>query len=975
MKYNKNIFPELTRDEFNDKILPLINKIDSLIDFNQAESFIIDRKYLVHHDIEKFPYYDVCMYLAKNIIDKFGGFEKDNSLFDSISFERNICESLAQILFQNFIRCFSEQIKEIKTEDETPNETYKRYVHLLVETEFRLFYQKYSISWVRTVNMVENRVKFIKKSIKLTEKHRFEIEKHFKVPRNLKIKSLNIEGDTHNRGSSVIIINFEDEHKVVFKPRSTSGECGYKKMIDKLNFFLQNPMLAIKVLNYDKYGFTEFVYTSDSKKDMKKVGQLAFFMYLMNASDMHYGNVMWTSNEPTPIDLETLFQPDRVKSGMKQVKNNAYYEMEKSVYGTGILPIYLGIKGKKGAIDVGFVGTRNNNGESPFKNFKIYNGFSSEIKVLWEQRNKSDSKLIVDTDAEKLILQHCELFVEGFLEASKIFFLNRKSIINIIRKSFENSKLRYIHNMTFRYEQLLRTLSDAEPSNNIQLAKLILARTGILGLTSSENISLSECKQLWNGDIPYFTYMFNDSYLYDDHGKVEKLDQSPEKVFIEKANNLCIKDIETQIRIIRLAFMAKLSDPHLSEKYNRENTLNNKKYNENLNVEAVKTIKVLSKELQEQMTKDRYEHLPKTWIGPVSRIGGDGWAPGVLGYDLYSGRIGPAVALAVAGKILKDDSLIESSVDVFQKSARILKNRTYDFRNLVASGFGAYSGIMGLFWGLHVTGTLLGAKDWIKISNSSMKLIDSNLIDIDAEFFDLISGNSGSLGMRYKLDKSFQLDEKEIRKVLQVTDDIIENPRGNDNLRTSGLAHGLGQVIWFLSIVMQRQPKEEIKDRVLQIDNLLTSYYTNPAGNIEIYSPVSNSNTSISWCNGISGLLVAYVEGYKAKIFRKNRVIECINQLKREKSSIGNIPIYCHGNLGVYETLLFANQYFPDETNEIIHELQNTVCSPIEIFRYFSNGKGRYTLSPGIMAGKSGALLHLCKLVDPKITISPITIQ
>lgn len=110
-------------------------------------------------------------------------------------------------------------------------------------------------------------------------------------------------------------------------------------------------------------------------------------------------------------------------------------------------------------------------------------------------------------------------------------------------------------------------------------------------------------------------------------------------------------------------------------------------------------------------------------IGPVSRYGDQGWTPGVLGYDLYSGRVGPALALAVAGKLLSDDSAIKAANDIFEKSAKILEERSFELRNVLLSGIGGFSGVSGLLWTLFAAGNIVGNERWKDIAVNSWPIL------------------------------------------------------------------------------------------------------------------------------------------------------------------------------------------------------------------------------------------------------------
>ncbi len=189
-------------------------------------------------------------------------------------------------------------------------------------------------------------------------------------------------------------------------------------------------------------------------------------MYLLNATDMHYSNILWTKKRPLPINLETLFHPSIIRKGILESEKSAHKSLEKSVYGTGILPILISNKGNNHSVNIGFIGIRDRNSTSPFKMFEIVDGFSSEIKVIW-QRQYMESELMSDSAVESLIFERCEQISKGFTSLFSQIYSQKNQFIEDVLKSFKSAKFRYIHNMTYRYTQLLRSLTDVEPSKNM----------------------------------------------------------------------------------------------------------------------------------------------------------------------------------------------------------------------------------------------------------------------------------------------------------------------------------------------------------------------------------------------------------------------------------------------------------------------------------------------------------------------------
>jgi type 2 lantibiotic biosynthesis protein LanM len=970
--YKKQFYPELEQSDFDECIAPLLRYIDDLSvhspgNLNNVGTFEAQ---------ELYPYHNPCRMIARNTLEKVWDPMMDEYLLDPESFKSSICELFSQIAFSYLIRCFAEQIKTLPKDSTNPKDIYDYYTQMLMDTRFKDFEYTYPIAWGRCNNLLENRAIAIKDTIQLTQKHRIEIEKEFEIPIHSRIITVESGGDTHNNGYSVAIVTFEQGEKIVFKPRSVSGELGYTNFIRRINKFISPRMSSLTVLDFDNYGFTSFKETDNEKKDMYQAGRLACLMFLLNASDMHYSNILWTNEGPMPIDLETLFHPSRIRTGIPESKRSAYNALEKSVYGTGVLPISLGTKSGDATADVGFTGIRDKNSVSPFKTLNIRDGFSSDIKVVWKHRN-INNELSTDSNLESFIHKRCEQIIDGFSDFFMQIFHQKNLFIDAIMVSFSNAKFRYIHNMTYRYEQILRLLTDAEPSENIDTAHALLSRTGILSMTSDVDLVLSECKQLWNGDIPYFSVAFDGTEVFCGNEVVSYISTSPKSDFTSKIRNLSKNDLTRQIELIRLAFVAKLADPHAEGKLRLQELESIKEEgprlkgknlgNGNNALKHIEVISWFSETLTESLLDDRYEHLPKTWVGPVAQFG-KGWTPGVLGYDLYSGRVGPALALTVAGKLLSDDNATRVSYDIFEKSAKILEEGTFDLRNVLYSGTGAFSGVSGLLWTLFTAGDIIGNERWKDIAVKSWPMLHRSLEEPDNNFFDMITGKSGSIVMRYRTQNDFKLSDDVINKSLSLAYSRIST---SDNKATSGLTHGYGQLLWFFSVINQKQENSAIRGIIEEIDFIIRGKYTNNDGITEIYTNGEGKHISSSWCNGLAGLLIAYYEAYKSKVLPRESVLSLINQLKR--IPVSRVPILCHGSLGIIEALQYVSESFPEETFEIIQEMKTTFCSPEYIFKYYKNGKGRYTLSPGLMGGQAGALLHLCKSLDPKIKISPLT--
>ena len=346
--YTKRIYPELTQQDFDEIIVPLIDNVS-----------ILEAHYYEHINTpfntsssEDYPYYNVCMTFANQLWEKVWTKSLDQTVKHARTFKMMTIQILSQLVFTYLIRCFSEDIK-VQPIQESPEETYKAYSQSLLNDGLKRFSCKYPVAWGRINQLLENKMMALVKVIKNIVKDRQIIADKFGISIASRIETLVSEGDSHNHGSAVTIITFECGSKLVYKPRSVSGEVAYGKLLVRLNPNLCEPMMAAEALECEGYGYTGFLKSSPENSNMYQAGRLACLLYLLNATDMHYSNILWTEKGPIPIDLETLFHPRRIRTGTKESEKSAYMALETSVYGTGVLPLILTSKNSKGSVDVG----------------------------------------------------------------------------------------------------------------------------------------------------------------------------------------------------------------------------------------------------------------------------------------------------------------------------------------------------------------------------------------------------------------------------------------------------------------------------------------------------------------------------------------------------------------------------------------------------------------------------------------------
>lgn len=155
-------------------------------------------------------------------------------------------------------------------------------------------------------------------------------------------------GDLHNGGQSVLLFHFRDHTSIVYKPHSLAVDQQFQNLLQWFNDKpIPAPFRTIAVTNRDDYGWVEFVYHQPCEKmtDVTEFyirqGQYLALLYILNATDMHYENIIASGKDPVLIDLEALFHNNTLYAKTDTATNRALSKLNESVLRTSLLPISI----------------------------------------------------------------------------------------------------------------------------------------------------------------------------------------------------------------------------------------------------------------------------------------------------------------------------------------------------------------------------------------------------------------------------------------------------------------------------------------------------------------------------------------------------------------------------------------------------------------------------------------------------------
>ncbi len=324
-------------------------------------------------------------------------------------------------------------------------------------------------------------------------------------------------GDRHNKGRTVILLEFENGKKVVYKPRSLTIDGHFAHFVDWVNAREPDLLLATcAVIDKTTYGWSAFVEpracteAGEVTEFYRRQGANLALLYLLGACDLHSENLIADGATPKLIDLETLFHPILLPDDISGATKQAFLFLNRSVLRTGLLPYrskYL--SSPDDWIDLSGMGNVEER-EIPFK-LPLWEDFNTDqMRLVYSRQTANmDQNLPILSDKRVGPESFVDEIIDGFSCAYRLFCTHRNDLLapdGPIHR-FKGNKIRVVARPTLRYELLLgdsfhpECLTDAlakeaffdslweEASEHYLLARLMPA----------------ERRDLWRGDVPYFS--------------------------------------------------------------------------------------------------------------------------------------------------------------------------------------------------------------------------------------------------------------------------------------------------------------------------------------------------------------------------------------------------------------------------------------------------------------------------------------
>lgn len=755
------------------------------------------------------------------------------------------------------------------------------------------------------------------------------------------------DGDTHNGGRSVYILTVNEDKKIVYKPHSLINDEIYESIIqfvnneNKLKLKLQH----VKVLNRKKYGWQKFVKKESCVNQdelcnyMYRFGCHVFLCYLLNCTDMHFENIMASKDVPYLVDTETLFTNTYSFGGIKWNAGNHFEKaLNESVFASALLPVNVaGIAEEKQKVDLS--GLAGGVCETFIEADVVTNKGTSDIgyehvKVRIDDKLNINNSVLLNgkkVDLEpylKYLLIGFEDCYNLFLETDNIKEITENTILlqGEYRQVLRNTKLYYKYMDASYHPCYLKKYNGRDTVFQKLCGSKILSN-------GHAEIIKSECRQMKNGDVPYFYAKYSSKHLFSQNEIVVRdfYAKTLKEIFEERILALSEQDLKRQIYFIKCAVYST---------YQRSHTIK-------FPLESKDSFEeVLVYILENHGISDGNEK--KEFYNIVLQNGR--YSLGKLQPTLYEG-IGMAVCVLGMYKASGNRKMLE----VF---------RSMDFNNDISlRDIYKYNKTLGMFDGcgayIYLSYNLAAVT---REENDKKKFYEylSFYEDVeldDYESMDIVSGCAGIvLFAAHIIEKN---GDKKIKKVCsRFADRMYHAYMGGSLPFRTGFAHGyagIGAAFMKAAKVLEDSRYYEAGIRLLKTEN---TYYQKESNNwIDLRE---HKESMTAWCYGAAGILMSRICAYQNSRQEDREMLiydiqKSYLKLLKAEEWMEYEDILCHGTIGNIDALRYYRNY--DTNGQEYLELEHSVEQ--KMMRHGIKSVNTLNVhNIGFMDGLSGVLYH-----------------
>ncbi|MEH2137647.1 type 2 lanthipeptide synthetase LanM family protein [Nostoc sp.] len=757
-----------------------------------------------------------------------------------------------------------------------------------------------------------------------------------------------LRSDPHRGRRSVITLKIEPNLHLVYKPKHLGTEQAYNQLLAWLNEQGSPlPLKTLQVINRDSHGWVEFVAsqacedTAQLERHYQRAGMLLCLIYVLDATDCHYENLIASGEHPVLIDTETLMQhrPEIESSGNVQTAQKLAFDwVDNSVMRTALLPVWH--PGSNGNSGFDFSGLGSHNQEARHYKGLQWSSVNTDQMALNQKLLTIDPFLahVPTLNGQPASLSDwIEAVATGFEQM--YHFLQDKKEVLLSQDSplwtMARQLVRFVFRPTNTYFRILNKLRSSEylrdgVDRSIGLEILKLTAAGATEKPKLWSILQAERQQMEQLDIPFFSIYPNTDVLeLSPDSQLEGFFQgSSFELVLERIKNLSKSDLAMQVSFIRntlylrmipgqeIAAPEKLANQTLSVQQSSEVMLDESDF--------VSEVMAIARRLQERAICAPDGSV--TWLAPQFIGQQQRFQFQPAGLSLFDGKLGIALFLAAVEHIKKDGEFRElclGALQEFRQGLSKVEQPKAEFSNL---NLGLSAGLGGWIYSLTKIGQFLNDDRLLADAVNLAHSIVPEAITSDRDL-DIAGGTAGtllSLLALYQVVRDPIVLESAclIGRHLLAQSVITSNGRAwktLDGRLLTGFSHGAGGIAYALLKLAQVTNDTQFQMAAAEAIAYEQSVFLPEVGNwpdlrdfskfLQATNKSEPPSLMSSWCHGAAGIGLARLGGLamlSTEAIHQDIQVAIKTTQKQLTQKQGIVNQLCCGHMGQIEFLLCA---------------------------------------------------------------------
>ena len=467
-------------------------------------------------------------------------------------------------------------------------------------------------------------------------------------------------------------------------------------------------------------------------------GYLAL-LYVLEATDFHYENVLASGEHPLLIDLEALFHPRNIVGDV--ITRQAQQSLEHSVLRSLLLPRRVLFNEEGAGIDVGGLSRRIEGQLSPHP-VPLWDGTGTDemrlVRKRVELHGGNNCPRLHGQEVDSL--DYIESLIKGFASIYRLLMTDRDELLTRVLPRFAHDEIRFVARSTRTYTVLLTESFHPNLLRDALNRERFFDRLwlGVEFQSFLTRLIPAERADLLRGDIPLFTTRPESLDIWTSRGECLPafFAESSLELVNKRFQQLSEADLQQQIWFIRASFANAAGQRGPAAQVARHDlppsAVSSIPNRERLLMEA-RAIgdRLCASALQDEECAD--------WFG-LTLVGEREWLITPTGLDLYSGLPGILLFLSHLGQIT-GDACYTALAQAALKTLRTSMQRNQAFVDQMS--IGAFTGLGSLIYLFAHLAVLWHDPALLKEAKELVTRLPGQIEKDEA--FDLMDGAAGCL--------------------------------------------------------------------------------------------------------------------------------------------------------------------------------------------------------------------------------------